>query len=158
MAAARGSSQAAAAEAARQRRGGGKRRWYSRLLGSRLLWGAVVAGGLAMAGRALHARLAPKVPPQVCPEDGALARKCRRGEVAPYYVDLDVECMGSQQSAVETVLKSRTGDTDGKKVTLWLSPELASETRSSPCVLGVDRDYNCTACPGLNMTVPLGAA
>ncbi|KAJ1632515.1 hypothetical protein T492DRAFT_988332 [Pavlovales sp. CCMP2436] len=146
---------AAPAAAAAKRAGRPSR--YARLLGSRLLWGAIAAAGLAVAGRALLSRLVSKAPPQVCPEDGALARRCRRGEVAPYWVDLDVECMGSQQSAVKKVIKERTGDAFGKKLTLWLSPESASETRALRCVVGVVRDFNCTACSGLNMTVSLGS-
>lgn len=106
-----------------------------------------------MALRALYTRL---VPTQVCPKEGATAKPCLNGEIAPYVVDLDVACFGSKESKLAETLRERVGDESGQNLPLWLTPENAKVMSSAPCVLSVKRDYNCTMCAQLNMSVPLG--
>ncbi|KAG8468080.1 hypothetical protein KFE25_007132 [Diacronema lutheri] len=147
----------AARRAAARRRAGGSRlaRWSSFAFRRRTLLLGILGGASAVALRALYAKL---VPTQVCPTEGATAAPCRRGEIAPYIVDVDVACFGSKQSKLVKVLRERVGDESGQKLPLWLNAADAKVMGSAPCVASVVRDYNCTACAELNMTVPLSDA
>lgn len=123
--------------------------------GRRILLLGVVGGVGVVALRALYAMVPPR---QVCPDEGATAEPCRKGQIAPYVVDLDVACFASQEARLASTLRERVGDTSGKKLPLWLTPEHARVMRSAPCTLSVTRDYNCTVCAQLNMSAPLASA
>ena len=140
------------------------------------LWSTLIArrwqAGLCVAFAALAVFTARKFPAaqdqlrralvgrtQVCPPKGAAtAAPCRSGKIAPYIVDLDTHCFGSMSAKLADTLQARVGETSGKQIPLWLSSADAKTMQTAPCVLGVVRDYNCTMCDQLNMTVPVGAS
>lgn len=107
---------------------------------------AVVAAGLSwLAFRHL--------PRQVCPEEGVMVEPCKRGEVLPYLVDMDLECFGSSQKELSDTLVSRLGAASGKAVPLWLAGDKVRTLRKSPCITNVVRDLDCSMCHQLNMSV-----